>query len=98
MSEKAKVNIDAKLGVDKFSVDEDSAHIRARLDHPDPAELERLVKLCPAGLYKFDKNGSFRFDYLGCLECGTCRVLSLGKAVESWSYPRGTFGIDYRFG
>ena len=75
------VNVDVKLGVNKFNVDE-----------------ELLVKACPAGLYKKQDDGSVRFDYAGCLECGTCRILGLGSALEQWEYPRGTFGVEFRYG
>ena len=54
-------------------------------------------RVCPAALYKKDGDG-VRFDYLGCLECGTCRVLSGGKLVESWNYPVGAFGVSFRQG
>ena len=60
--------------------------------------LELLVKACPAGLYKKQDDGSVRFDYAGCLECGTCRILGLGSALEQWEYPRGTFGVEFRYG
>ncbi|MEG8157355.1 ferredoxin family protein, partial [Escherichia coli] len=33
-----------------------------------------------------------------CLECGTCRILGLGSALEQWEYPRGTFGVEFRYG
>jgi ferredoxin like protein len=66
--------------------------------YPDRAELESLVKVCPAGLYSFGADGKFLFDYIGCLECGTCRVLSGGRAVRAWNYPVGTFGVTYRHG
>ena len=66
------VNVDVKLGVNKFNVDEDSPHIILKTD-PDKQALEVLIKACPAGLYKKQDDGSVRFDYAGCLECGTCR-------------------------
>ncbi|EBA8843220.1 ferredoxin family protein, partial [Salmonella enterica subsp. enterica serovar Montevideo] len=53
---------------------------------------------CPAGLYKKQDDGSVRFDYAGCLECGTCRILGLDTALEKWEYPRGTFGVEFRYG
>ncbi len=45
--------------------------------------LETLTKACPAGLYKKQEDGSVRFDYAGCLECGTCRILGLDSALEN---------------
>ena len=96
--EKKLVNIDAKLAVNKFNVNEEDAHIEVNRDYPDKTELDRLVLICPAGLYKYDAEGILRFDYAGCLECGTCRVLSGDKALTKWEYPIGTFGILHREG
>ncbi|VEA78952.1 ferredoxin like protein FixX [Salmonella enterica subsp. arizonae] len=66
------VNVDIKLGVNKFNVDENNPHIVLKTE-PDKQALEVLIKACPAGLYKKQDDGSVRFDYAGCLECGTCR-------------------------
>lgn len=91
------VNVDVKLGVNKFHVDEANPHIIVRAN-PDPNELRKLVKACPAGLYKILEDGSLQFDYAGCLECGTCRVLCGKTILEKWEFPRGTMGIEYRHG
>lgn len=91
------VNVDVKLGINKFNVDEDNPHIVIR-PQADKPTLELLTRACPAGLYKMQEDGSVRFDYAGCLECGTCRILGLGSALEKWEYPRGSFGIEYRYG
>lgn len=45
------VNVDVKLGVNKFNVDEEHPHIVVKSD-ADKQALELLVKACPAGLYK----------------------------------------------
>jgi ferredoxin like protein len=92
-----KMSIEDKLGTNRFVSDENS-HIVVDKDYLDRHEVERLCRACPAGLYKMDPDGSLRFSHLGCLECGTCRVLSLGKVVQEWNYPVGGFGISYRMG
>lgn len=76
------VNVDVKLGVNKFNVDEEHPHIVVKAD-ADKQVLELLVKACPAGLYKKQDDGSVRFDYAGCLECGTCR--SSGGWGRRWN-------------
>ncbi|MCD8213818.1 MAG: ferredoxin family protein [Campylobacter sp.] len=91
------VNIDAKLSLDKFFVDEGNAHIKLD-DNINISEFIKLEKACPAGLYKKDENGGFHFDYAGCLECGTCKVLCGDSIIKKWEYPNGTFGVEYRFG
>jgi ferredoxin like protein len=34
----------------------------------------------------------------GCLECGTCRIICQGNNNLEWDYPRGGFGISFKFG
>lgn len=91
------VNVDSKLSINKYEVDEDNAHIVLKEDVGD-TEFAKLVLACPAGLYKVDESGTQSFDYAGCLECGTCRVLCGSTILEKWEYPTGTMGIEYRFG
>lgn len=91
------INVDEKLSFNKFFVDESNAHIELA-ESIDESEFAKLQAACPAGLYKKDDKGSFCFDYAGCLECGTCKVLCGGTIIKKWEYPNGTFGAQYRFG
>ncbi|MDR0888902.1 MAG: 4Fe-4S dicluster domain-containing protein [Coriobacteriales bacterium] len=94
-----QLTIEEKLAIDKFFVDEDNAHIEIDGTCPDALAKKRLVNACPAGLYKFTDDGeTLEFDYAGCLECGTCRILGLGTVVRKWEYPQGSFGVEYRLG
>jgi len=93
-----KVNVADKLGMNKFHTDELNSHIEVDKEYPDKAEIDLVTRVCPAGLYSVDENETLFFDYLGCLECGTCKVLSEGKVVKNWNYPPGTLGIEYRMG
>ena len=61
------VNVDEFLAIDKYEVDEESAHIEL-VDDPDIEEFLKLVRVCPAALYKIDEDGGLSFDYAGCLE------------------------------
>jgi ferredoxin-like protein FixX len=91
------VNTDTYLGKNKYEVDEGNPHIRL-VDSPPPAEFGKLVRACPAGLYKVGADGAGTFDYAGCLECGTCRIAASGTVVASWRYPGPTMGVEYRYG
>ncbi len=91
-----QVNVDQLLSVDKFLPDETS-HIVLSED-PDTAEFEKLVRVCPAALYKITEDGSRRFDHSGCLECGTCRIACGSTIVEKWQYPDSGYGVQYRYG
>lgn len=61
MSQNATVNVDIKLGVNKFHVDEGHPHIILAAN-PDINEFRKLIKACPAGLYKQDDAGNIHFD------------------------------------
>ncbi|MFX3617477.1 MAG: ferredoxin family protein [Sporolactobacillus sp.] len=92
------VNVEQKLGKDKFNVDESNPHIILKSDHIDKEEIQKLVNACPAGLYSLNDDGSVRFDYAGCLECGTCRILCGNTVLDKWEFPEGTFGVEFRYG
>lgn len=96
-SDPIRVNVEEYLGLNKYEVDEDHAHITLA-DHPDPAGFGQLVQVCPAALYKLSAAGEPTFDYAGCLECGTCRIVAGGGVVATWAYPRPTMGVEYRYG
>jgi len=43
------------------------------------------------------QEGELHFQYEDCIECGTCKIICPKGAVE-WNYPRGTFGVTFRYG
>lgn len=90
------VHVEDKLALDKFQVDEANPHIVV-VDAPDLTEFQKLVLACPAGLYKRTDDG-IRFDYAGCLECGTCRVLCGHTVLAKWEFPAGAMGVEFRYG
>ena len=51
-----------------------------------------------AGKRARDEDGRKSFDYAGCLECGTCRIICGDTIVKKWAYPGPTMGVEYRFG
>jgi ferredoxin like protein len=86
------------LSLNKFNVDEEEAHIVLDKEICSRCQARPCLLVCPAVLYRLDKNGDISFDYAGCLECGTCRVMCTNRGIIKWEYPRGTFGISYRYG
>lgn len=91
------VNVDEFLALNKYEVDEGAAHIEL-VDDPDTEEFMKLVRVCPAALYKIDEAGAKSFDYAGCLECGTCRIICGDTIIKKWDNPQPTMGVEYRFG
>lgn len=90
-------DIDIKLGADKFYADLRAPHTTTNQAAGTEAQIALLIKACPAGLYSLE-DGELEFSYEGCLECGTCRVIAGGGAIDTWDYPPDGFGVDYRQG
>ncbi|MDR0514580.1 MAG: ferredoxin family protein [Coriobacteriaceae bacterium] len=97
MTTEAKVNVEEKLACNKYNVDEGHAHIALKEEGADNL-FDQLILCCPAALYRRGENGARSFDYAGCLECGTCRVLCGDTLLERWEYPQSSMGVSYRFG
>ena len=88
------------LGNDKFNVDEQHAHIVLDKEKCAKCTSKPCTRVCPAGLYTAKDDG-VSFDYAGCLECGTCRVVCHdygNQGITKWVYPDGSFGINFRYG
>jgi ferredoxin-like protein FixX len=92
------MTIEEKLAVNKYFVDEGNSHIEIDSSYPDIKEKMKLINACPASLYKLNEDGTLFFDYAGCLECGTCRVLCLGTIIKKWELPNNTMGVEFRYG
>lgn len=93
-----RLSIEQLLGIDKFAVDGDEAHIVLDEAVCSRCSSKPCTFACPAGLYTL-KVREIVFDYAGCLECGTCRVVCPKASVAmKWKYPRGGFGINFRYG
>ena len=85
------------LSLDKFNIDEGEPHIVLDKTICATCVDKPCLVVCPAVLYTM-KGDEISFDYAGCLECGTCRVMCKNKGIIKWQYPRGTFGVIFRYG
>lgn len=92
------MKLEKKLGTNKYYVDETCPHIHIDDTGFTMEEKRKLVNCCPAGLYTLQEDGSLAFDFAGCLECGTCRVVAGQTIVKEWKYPRNTKGVEFRQG
>ena len=91
-----QINIKAKLGLDTIKVDTEK-HISVNREICKSCTERYCLYVCPAQVYTLSKEGEIELDLDGCLECGTCRIACLKGAVD-WNYPRGGFGVQFRFG
>lgn len=88
---------DGRLALVRFRVDS-AAHLRIRDQAACGSCPEKpCTHLCPAHNYTVESEGSVQLSWVGCLECGTCRIICPAANIE-WTYPRGGFGVAYRFG
>lgn len=93
-----KTKVEEKLFHNRYLVDTGRPHITVRPhDTPSPALLS-LTRVCPAGCYSLADSGQVEIAADGCMECGTCRVLCAKSGDIEWNYPRGGFGVLYKFG
>lgn len=92
-----RMSVPEKLAVDKFELDEGHSHIAINQEVcREVCTTRPCLFVCPAKVYT-EQNGEILVDWAGCLECGTCQVACPHEAL-TWHYPRGTFGIHYRYG
>ncbi|KPV45780.1 ferredoxin family protein [Alicyclobacillus ferrooxydans] len=53
---------------------------------------------CPSDVYLWhDVERMTSVAYENCIECGTCRLACPYYNIE-WVYPKGGYGITYRYG
>lgn len=94
----SSVDVETKLFQNRYLVDAERPHIRIRV----PALGEQkcaarpCVTCCPAGCYT-TAGRKITLITDGCLECGTCRIVCTQRNLD-WEYPRGGYGIQYKFG
>jgi ferredoxin like protein len=90
--------VEEKLYQNRYLVDTGRPHISVTPHEVPSPVLMTLTKVCPAGCYSVNSRGQVEIVPDGCLECGTCRVLGEPGGEIVWSYPRGGYGILFKFG
>ncbi|HBA54969.1 MAG TPA: hypothetical protein DCZ04_11100 [Syntrophorhabdus aromaticivorans] len=92
------MKVEEKLALDAFRTDSES-HIT--IDHEicrRRCTIKYCLFVCPGHLYTYNEEADeVVVEYAGCLECGTCKIACTEGAIK-WVYPRGEFGVQYRFG
>ncbi len=91
--------MEERLYQNRYLVDEGRPHISINQNpEGDSAALKALTRICPAGCYTFDEADRVQIASDGCMECGTCRVVCQATGEIEWSYPRGGYGVLFKFG
>jgi Ferredoxin-like protein len=92
------MKVEEKLYNNRYMVDEGQPHIAILNKGQASSQLKSLVTVCPAGCYAAEDDGSVSVSPDGCLECGTCRIICAETGELTWNYPRGGYGILFKFG
>jgi len=91
------MKVEEKLALGFFRTD-DRSHIVLDQEACRACDPKVCLKICPAGLYSIsEETGEVVVECAGCLECGTC-LLACPKGAIRWEYPRGGYGVQYRYG
>jgi ferredoxin like protein len=97
-SQQGSAAVESKLFQNRYIVDGGHPHITVK-PHTTPSKrLLSLVTACPAGCYSKNEQGQVEVSTDGCLECGTCRVICAPTGEITWTYPRGGYGVMFKFG
>jgi ferredoxin like protein len=89
------IPVDERLLHVRFIIDREP-HITVDTSKCATCSHHACTYCCPAELYELDQSG-IQFSFEGCLECGTCHIVCDLHAV-SWRYPKGGYGVAFRFG
>lgn len=92
--------VEEKLFENRYRVDEGRAHVAIK--NPavcqDQCQTQACTWVCPAACYTVDDTRAVSISTDGCLECGTCRLVCNEHHNIDWAYPRGGYGVLYKFG
>ena len=98
MSDESKVRVEEKLQYNRYLVDPGKPHIAVAPHETPSRNLQAMTTICPAGCYANNATGQVEVVADGCMECGTCRILLEPTGEITWTYPRGGFGVLFKFG
>ena len=94
------IKVEEKLFQNRYRVDAGRPHIAIR----DAVVCQHrctgkpCTVCCPAACYTHGGDGRVTLITDGCLECGTCRIICNEHGNVDWQYPRGGYGVLFKFG
>jgi ferredoxin like protein len=90
--------VEEKLFQNRYLLDEGHPHIQIKDAKACLPCSQPCTFCCPAGCYVKNDDGGVDLNIDGCLECGTCRIICSENGNLSWEYPRGGYGVSFKFG
>jgi ferredoxin like protein len=96
--ERMSESIADKLFLIRYKCDEQSHLVIKEADACIKCVTKDCNYFCPADVYNWeDLKQTTNVAFENCIECGTCRIACPSDNV-GWVYPKGGFGITYKFG
>jgi ferredoxin like protein len=93
-----EVYVDDLLISIKYFTDEQEAHLQlVDAETCVSCKSQPCLYFCPVGAYQQQEDRHVVIAFQSCVECGSCRVMCPHNNVI-WKYPRGGFGVAYKFG
>jgi ferredoxin like protein len=90
------MSVNDKLIRTRFVVDSGNPHITVDTSVCSECLEGACLIVCPGQCFEKEQK-KLTFSWENCIECGSCRVVCPRDAI-SWNYPRGGFGVCFRFG
>ncbi|MBP2149262.1 ferredoxin family protein [Xanthobacter autotrophicus DSM 597] len=98
MATDTAVRVEDKLFQNRYLVDSGRSHIKVKAHTTPSPALRTLLTACPARCYELNDKGQVEITADGCVECGTCRIIGEPSGDIEWNYPRGGYGVLFKFG
>ena len=89
------MRIEEKLKVNAWIINEEN-HIQIKKEFCMKCKKRICIKICPGKCF-YEIDSEIMHSHDSCLECGACRIVCPFNAII-WNYPKGGYGVWYRFG
>jgi ferredoxin like protein len=97
MPSESSARVEDKLYQNRYLVDAGRAHIKVR-PHSVPTPPLLACSRPALRCYELNDKGQVEIAADGCVECGTCRIIGEPSGDIEWNYPRGGYGVLFKFG
>lgn len=93
-----ELTVAERLSLDHFEFDEEP-FIKVDTRLCKDCKDKPCLWVCPAKVYRLEGD-ELVYDYEDCIELGACAIVcrEIGNGAIKWSYPRGGYGVEFKFG
>lgn len=90
--------IEERLYTIRYKADDKSHLIISNQFVCETCESKACNHFCPSDVYLWhDEEHMTSVAFENCIECGTCRIACPHQNIE-WVYPKGGYGVTYKYG